>query len=212
MKLRRFHQSAAALIIVLAFVVLLTGLAVAFFSRAGTDRQVSLNSAGQTQAELLARGALAVTVGDLKQEIAAGSTLSTVAGPTIYTPKPAAGPSPATLTCALSGSSGTGGLENLLKRSANGVSFYPSVIPGSYNVGTYPASNRAAGPSAQAATTVASQNGRSISPARWNKPLLLQKANLASDTDITPANFTPPDWILVARDGSNPPAWAPSMV
>jgi len=51
-------------------------------------------------------------------------------------------------------------------------------------------------------STHTSKNGRSISAARWNKPLFLT-AN--STTDLTPtAGFTAPDWILVARDGSNP--------
>ena len=110
-------QTGAALLIVLAFVVLLTVLVGCVLSRAATDRQVSFSSSNQTKADLLARGALAVTVGDLKQELAAGSTISTVSGITIYSPK-----APATVIPALVGSSGTGGLENLVKRSANGSS------------------------------------------------------------------------------------------
>src|SRR6476646_2626123 len=78
-------ERGAALLIVLAFVVLLTVLSVAFFSRAAVDRQVSFSSSNQTKADLLARGALAVTVGDLKQELVAGSTIST--GVTIYPQK-----------------------------------------------------------------------------------------------------------------------------
>jgi Tfp pilus assembly protein PilX len=198
----------AALVIVLAFVVLLTGLAVAFLSRAATDRQVSYSSASQSNAELLARGALAITIGDLKQEIAAGSTQTTVSSVTVYSPKPS--PSPSTLIPYLAGSTGTSGLENLVKRSANGVSFYPS--GSSYNTGTYPAANRAAGPSTSSSTSVASLNGRSVSAARWNKPLLIAK-NVLTSTDPTPVSaFTPPDWILVARDGSNPPSWNASMI
>src|SRR5436190_24121840 len=70
-------QKGFALVIVLAFVVLLTVLSVAFFSRAATDRQVSFSSSNQTKADFLARGALSITLGDLKQELAAGSTIST---------------------------------------------------------------------------------------------------------------------------------------
>jgi hypothetical protein len=211
------HRRGAALMIVLAFVVLLTVLAVAIFSRATTDRQVSYSSASQTKAELLARGALAVTIGDLKQEIAAGSTRATVSGVTIYTPKPS--PSPSTLIPALVpplvGPTPTPipGLENLVKRSAYQKPFYanptpaPSPIP--YDTSTYPASNRAANVS----TLTPSLSGRYISTARWNKPLLLQKATLISDTNISPvAAFVPPDWILIARDGSNPTAWSSNMI
>jgi hypothetical protein len=60
----------AALIIVLAFVVLVTGLAIAHFSRTTTDRQVAQSSYNDTSADLLARSALDITVSDLKQEIA----------------------------------------------------------------------------------------------------------------------------------------------
>jgi hypothetical protein len=202
----------AALVIVLACVVLLTALAVAFFTRATTDRQISFNSSGQTKADFLAQAALAATLGDLKQEIAAGSVPSTpTPSPStiIYLPRPS--PSPSTVTPALVGSTGSGGLENLVKRSANGVRFYPPVS--NYDTATYPPANRAAGPSSQTATTVPSQNSRSVSLARWNKPLLLQKANPASDTDPTPVNtFIAPDWVLVARDGSNPTSWNANLI
>ena len=59
----------AALMIVLAFVVLLTGLAVAYLSRASTDRQLAQSSFNDTFADLLARSALDVVVSDFKQEI-----------------------------------------------------------------------------------------------------------------------------------------------
>ena len=60
----------AALIIVLAFVVLLTGLAVAYFSRTTTDRQLAQSSYNDTTADLLARSALDITVGDLSRKCA----------------------------------------------------------------------------------------------------------------------------------------------
>src|SRR5262249_49451252 len=148
---------------------------------------------------------LAVTVGDLKQEIAAGSspTPTPVNGYTIYSTK-----APATVIPALVGSTGTGGLENLVKRSANGIRFYPNNA--NYDA---TASNRAAGPSTSSASTVPSLNGRSVSLARWNKPFLLQKATLTSDTDATPvATFVAPDWINVARSGSNPTTWNANMI
>ena len=64
----------AALIIVLAFIVIVTGLAVAHFSRTTTDRQLAHSSFNDTSAVLLARSALDITVSDLKQEIAAHPT------------------------------------------------------------------------------------------------------------------------------------------
>src|SRR5881396_530535 len=63
----------AALMIVLAFVVLLTGVALAYFSRATTDRQLAHTSFHDTDADLLARSALDIVIGDFRQEIILGS-------------------------------------------------------------------------------------------------------------------------------------------
>src|SRR5436190_8634905 len=59
----------AALMIVLAFVVLLTGLSLAYFSRTTTDRQLAQSSYNDTSADLLARSALDIVVGDFKQAL-----------------------------------------------------------------------------------------------------------------------------------------------
>src|SRR5438874_1530733 len=69
----RSSNKAAALIIVLAFVVLVTGLALAYFSSTTTDRQLAQSSYNDTSADLLARSALDIVVGDFKQEIVNGS-------------------------------------------------------------------------------------------------------------------------------------------
>ena len=71
----RYHSSkGAALMIVLALVVLLTGIALAYFSRTTTDRQLAQSSYNDTSADLLVRSALDITVADLKQEILAHPT------------------------------------------------------------------------------------------------------------------------------------------
>jgi hypothetical protein len=69
----------AALIIVLAFVVLLTGLALAYFSRTTTDRQLAQSSYNDTSADLLARSALDIIVSDFKQELLNDPTTATSA-------------------------------------------------------------------------------------------------------------------------------------
>jgi len=66
----------AALIIVLAFVVLVTALAAAYFSRAATDRQLAQSSHNDTSADLLTRSALDIVVGSLKQEIVNGGAVT----------------------------------------------------------------------------------------------------------------------------------------
>lgn len=210
------RSSGAALIIVLAFVVLLTGLVVAFFSRAMSERQASNSSANLTKVELFAQGAVDTIMGDLAQEIAAGSLNTTITTGTntvtLSMPRTAANAVPG---LALTGTSGIVSFApNLLKRSAYNQPFYSGT---NYNLAdntvtssgtttiSYPAPNRAA----KASTSGTSKNGRFISAARWNKALLLPKADPSSATDFTPVTtgsnaFAPPDWILVARDGSNP--------
>ena len=64
----------AALIIVLAFMALLTGLALAYFSHTAADRQLAQASFHDTSAELLARSALDIIVGSLKREIIVAGT------------------------------------------------------------------------------------------------------------------------------------------
>ncbi len=96
----------AALIIVLAFVVLVTALAVTHFSRTTTDRQLSQTSYNDTSADLLARSALDITVSDLKREIASNPTV-TIANiqPLTYGVPPITDPTP---------------IPNLIRRSFSG--------------------------------------------------------------------------------------------
>src|SRR5206468_1204716 len=68
----------AALLITLALVVLLTGLALAYFSRTTTDRQLAQSSYNDTSADMLARTALDIVVGDFKQEIVNNPTVSRI--------------------------------------------------------------------------------------------------------------------------------------
>jgi hypothetical protein len=73
-KLQADHECGVALVLVLAFVVLLTVLVTAYFSRTTTERQTAAGSLSQVKADELARSALDVVVGDFMQEIANGST------------------------------------------------------------------------------------------------------------------------------------------
>src|SRR2546425_11594449 len=82
------RQGGAALIIVLALVVLLTGLAVAYLSRTTSDRQVAHSSFNQSNVDQLAQSAMDNIIGDLRQEITYGSASPTptfnAGGGTIY--------------------------------------------------------------------------------------------------------------------------------
>jgi Tfp pilus assembly protein PilX len=85
----RTRENAVALLIVLAFLVLLTGITIAYLSRTGTDRQIAHSSFNNAKSDQLARSALDIVVADFKQEIATAGTVptNTNIGPQ-RTPKP----------------------------------------------------------------------------------------------------------------------------
>lgn len=171
--------------IVLAFVVLLTGLIVAYFSRSMTDRQLSNSSFNQSKMDAFAKSAADIIVGDLKQEIANGSDVTTVGNVSIYAPKTAANMLPVR-----SGnpSGPPDPIPNLVRRS---VRSDPIAAPG---VGS-----RA---SAVNSTTDVSANGRSISLDRWNSHYLIPRVTGATPSQTTPvAAFTAPDWVYVTNQG-----------
>lgn len=188
----RENRRGVALVLVLAFVVLLASIIVAFFSRAQAEQQISRASANQTSAKLLADGAVDTIVGDLKAEIVdpANSVdvtgqLSTAPGDgsRVYLPVRATPADPAsTMALKLQGVTHSAdplapnGLENLVKISTGGRA-------------------------SPLATTDAAQS-RPITLQRWNQPLFLEGT---SDTDPTPtAAFPAPQWIYVSTDSTDP--------
>ena len=185
------REQAAALIIVLALVVLLTGLAVAYLSRTTSDRQVAHSSFNQSNVDQLAQSAMDNIIGDLRQEITDGSgppTTVNVNGTdvTIYTPTSAAYMVPqrnVNLT----------GVYNLIRRS---VRSDPILSP--------PA--RPSRASAVNSMTDVSANGRSITSTRWNGHYLIPKGNVnTSDPSPTPTfGAVTPDWVFVTSAGATP--------
>src|SRR6266550_2888050 len=192
------REEAVVLLIVLAMVVLLTGVTVAYLSRATSDRQVAHASFHQSRVDVLAQSAMDLIVGDFQQEIANGSTAAPEPdGSTVYTPTSAANMVPQRRATAA-------GAPNLIRRS---VRLDTPVSPG---VGS-----RA---SAVNSITDASANGRSITLARWNTHYLLPKYNTLNNDSYppspllppfnpypaVPSGFTPPDWVFVAPDPNHP--------
>src|SRR5438093_6478720 len=111
--LKRFgsRQRGAALIIVLAFVVLFAGVGVAYLSRTTGDRQIAQSSFSQSNVDQLVQSAVDNIIGDLRQEIANGSTAVAEAdGTTLYTPTAAANMVPQR-------SGNAAGAPNLVRRS-----------------------------------------------------------------------------------------------
>ncbi len=228
-RIRRTKLNASALVIVLAFVVLLTVVVLAIFSRSIFNGLISSASINVTKSDLYAHGAINQIVGDLEQEIVAGSTTLTPTGSvTIYRPGTFAASVPANAGPASYADSAAAGITttgtttvwntmpNLVKQSYHGVNFEP------YDT-SVPAR------AADAPSTTASRNGRYVSLVRWNKALLLPKSTAFGNMTTTAAagtaisadgatstaplgNFTAPDWILTAADGSNPTTWPSSPV
>lgn len=176
----RTPENAIALLIVLAFLVLLAGITVAYLSRTGTDRQIAHSSFNDAKSEQLARSALDIVVADFKQEISNAGTVPVNAniGPQ-RSPKPASGSTPA--------------IPNLIRRSVRSDGI-PAPAVGS----------RA---SAVNSTADVSLNGRSISLTRWNSHYLIPKSNTADSTSdpitagFSAPNYWSPDWVIVTRTG-----------
>src|SRR5436190_7694365 len=186
------RERAAALLIVLAFGVLLTGLSVAYLSRTTGDRQVANSSFNQSTVDQLAQSAMDNIIGDLRQEIVDGSAspAPTVTpngfSVTIYTPTSAAYMVPqrnVNLT----------GVYNLIRRS---VRSDPILSP--------PA--RPSRASAVYSTTDVSANGRYVTSTRWNGHYLIPKGDVTtSDPSPTPTfNAVTPDWVFVTAAGATP--------
>ena len=175
------RERAAALIIVLAFVVLLTGLAIAYFSRTTSDRPVAHSSFNQAEVDQLAASAMENIIGDLRQEIVNGSTPTSVNGATIYLPTTAANMIPQR-------SGNAAGAPNLIRRSVSPDNMAAPGLP-----------SRA---SAVNSTTDPSANGRSVTSTRWNSHYLIPKKNTGTADSIPIDAFSAatPDWVFVINN------------
>ena len=204
-------RGAAALIIVLAFVVLLTGLIVAFFSSSLLYRQISNSSANAARVDLMAQGAVDTIVSDVKQEIAAGSNATLYTDPNstpvankvvgqVYRPFNAITAVPAPSLKVNGYPTITAFAPNLVKRSAYSQNFFPAgsdpnasyynngntseTVSVSASPSPAPPPATACPPSNRAAnvsSVTPSLNGRYVSLARWNKHLLLPKASYVAN-------------------------------
>jgi Tfp pilus assembly protein PilX len=188
---RSRRDGGVALVIVLAFVVLLTLIVVASLSRTSMARHIAHGDFHDARSDQLARSAIDLVVSDLKQEIVDGSTASTVSAHTVYLPASNSNISPMRSGCP---TANPDPIPNLVRRS---VRIDAIATPG--------VASRA---SAVNSSTDVSRDGRSISSARWNKhyliprdPALYSGANINRvGTDPVP-QFTAPDWVLVTSDG-----------
>ena len=173
------RERAAALIIVLAFVVLLTGLVIAYLARTTSDRQVAYSSVSRSKADQVAASAMDLVIGSLRQEIT--------------------GPSPTPTPPYLNA-------NVLLTRSGNppivgGVDPIPNLIRRSVRTDPILPPGISSFASAVSSTTDVSANGRFVSLPRWNKHYLIPKLNTGDNKTDPVASFTAPDWVFVTNNG-----------
>jgi hypothetical protein len=182
------RERGAALIIVLAFVVLLTGVAIAYLSRATSDRQVAHSSFNQSNVDQLAQSAMERIIGDLRQEIANGSANLALPDETpAYSPSP----SPAAGYMVPQRSGNLAEVPNLVRRS----------------IRSDPLTGNPGLPSRASAVNSrddVSANGRSVTSTRWNDHYLVPKGNPATDDPSPVPAFTgaTPDWVFVTNQGA----------
>jgi len=171
------------LVIVLALLVLLTGLVVAFFTRSASELEVSTASVSSDNSRELAMTALDIVIDDFRSEIVEGSSTLGDSERPVYFPKEAEDAVPRRV-----GTSDD--LPNLVKRSA-----YNTAFDGAN--GKKPASD--------VSTETDSLDGRRISKARWNSHRLLE-TDAGWNTAPTPksASFSAPDWVYLTSNGTHP--------
>ena len=175
-KCRKADQEGAALVIVLAFVVLLTTLVVAYLSRTTTDRALAKSSFDNTSADLLARSALDIIVAGFKKEIVDGGT----------PPNPSNNIVPKR-------SGSFADVSNLIRRSLRSDAPPPPAVPSFASAvnSTDDASLNGR------AVTAARWNKHYLVPRR---PLALGEAATTIYTDPI-ASFVSPDWVFVTNLG-----------
>jgi len=177
----------SALAITLAALAMVSALLVVLLNQSRTSRLVAYSSAGQYRCDVLAHTALDTITGDLRTEIAAGSTGSTSNNISIYMPTS----NFTAVPCLVANQ----GFPNLLKQSSSHSRFWSGP---SYD-------DRIAAPVRSAANNSSqtpAANGRRIKISQWNKPGLLGDPGSGAAPSIPDAYATPPDWVLLTRQGA----------
>lgn len=182
-----------ALVVVLIFVVLLTGLVLVFFTKSTAFRVLSQSGVSEFKVDTLGRSALELTVADMRQEIANGSTAVSIGDRKLYLPKTPADNVPRRSGNPALKSDGTDPIPNLVRRSVRSDTISPGGVP-----------SRASAVS----SLDPAKNRKYVSAARWNKHYLIPRdpakfggGNSANvGTDPIP-EFVAPDWVFVTTKG-----------
>lgn len=194
-------QRASALIIVLAFIVLISIVMLSYMASTQSALKKSTSSAAIVETDLLADTAIATVIDDLRQEMVAGSSNAptTQAPYMIVTNAWAMVPSQV-LNSTISSTDTN--FANLVKQSI-GTGFYPGNNPPTAYVAKDGVGATGRARASGVSTAQPSLNGRLISPARWNEPRLLTGAGFTATNQL-------PNWILITRSGPAVTGAAPS--
>lgn len=198
-----------ALVLVLAILILITGIVLAFFSLAAQQRTIGSSSASRTKVHLLSSSALELIMEDLRQEIEAGSQApdpgdeSGLLRPILvphaqsarYTVAPSMVPQNTT----------SGAVGNLVKTSKSAKPFY-SMKPGYRALPDRGPEGPARASAISSAAPAA--GGAKFHPRRWSKPMLMSPSEAAPWESGTSADI--PDWIYLDRTGGNPTSFTAS--
>ena len=194
-KIQRHHHRGIAIVVVVSLMALLTVLVLGLLLLSSTNRNTANNDVAVRQADSIAKAATATLVSDIFAEFSAdmpstpASASDTVQR--IYPVSKASSmvPSKTLKDPALASSVD---FRNLVKQSANGVSFAKS---GTTNIGSSRASS--------VSTLTPSPDQRFISKDFWKRPSLFANTASLTDTQV-------PDWVYLTRDGSNPTTLSPT--
>jgi hypothetical protein len=218
-------RDGVALLAVLACILLLTILVVSYISFTKLNHSATFEYGNSVQAQEIAQGGMQDILSDLHQEIVAGSIVSTnsanfVQGPAPGTPVYV----PVNNLAAVPAREGyvNTGASAAWATNATATAFSPSLVRVSRRAATATAGGTAYNPplptanypgviplnrASAASTATPSVNGRAISPARWNKTLLLAPWTAAIPSPFSAASTASPptgapDWVYVTRAGS----------
>lgn len=201
MKIRPFiPQRGMALVVTLAFLVLLTIVVVAFFSRSLRETQIAKARTESVKVDSFARTAADFLLFDLRQEIAAGSRPDGLPVGALYSQDgtrltiPSSARTVVPWRVGISGAQNSEAAANLVKISSATEPFFSGTA---FDTTKYPPADFASALSTRQATPA----GRYFRNSDWNKPLLLAPADLSGNDDELVPGVKVPDWIFVTEQG-----------
>ncbi len=220
------NKQGAALVLVIGITALLLITVLIFLGATTNQVDAAAKTTFQIQTGQLASLATGQVLRELVNEVKAGSispVLTNSNTPVLYPATPlSAVPDRSSASAAANPVATTP--PNLIKQSSFGKPFYNDTLTFNKQL-VYP--QAATYPSVPHASAESTASGRgNISGARWNKPMLLPRADPSSPSNLTPAatgpvriggdpntkwQWTAPQWVYLQADGARPLQWANGM-